>query len=226
MMVSLWRNWGRRLAWVAMALAVPALLSVGRSPAQVVSNPPYVVRVEEDWTLVVNQTNDLVASPQVSTQMARWPGAQRFFNFHLNSVDLPAFALGGLQLQVWRGTDNLAVYTHSNASIMATPDELVTWTQYLRKDGSTLYFGISGASSQTWGDFSGIEVASTGNSSNLDDYDPSYSLQNSGVTFGANRVASFKLVAVRLYYSNGTVTTDSTERVVYAAPQQDGAANP
>src|SRR5262249_5402563 len=93
------------------------------------------------------------------------------------------------------------------------------WTQYLKQSNGQLKFGVSAASSQTWGDFSGLEITYPNGQTNLNNYDVNYSVQNSGVTFGANRVTVFKLTAVRVYYSDGTVQTDSTERIVYAAPQ-------
>ena len=42
--------------------------------------------------------------------------------------------------------------------VMETPNEVVTWTQYLTGSGEKMQFGISAASSQTWGDFSGQSV--------------------------------------------------------------------
>jgi hypothetical protein len=203
-----------------LALSVPLVV-----PAIALAQPT-PVRVEEDWSLVVNQTNDLVASPQVSTQMSHhlYPG--RFFNFHLNSRDVPSFQLGGLQLQVWNGTNNLAYVNSSNTSIMSTPDELVTWTQYIRRDsGNFLYFGIGtsqlgvpGSSSTTWGDFSGVETIVPGGVSGLGlwEYTPVYSQQHSGVTYGANRVQSLVLTQVRKYFDDSSVETDYTPRIIYS----------
>src|SRR5438105_2896138 len=84
-------------------------------------------RIEEDWTLVINEPNDLVASPQVSTQMSARAVQGRFYNFHVNSRDVPNFQLGGLQLQVWLNTSNLAAANSSNAAVMSTTNEMVTW---------------------------------------------------------------------------------------------------
>jgi hypothetical protein len=78
--------------------------------------------------------------------------------------------------------------------------------------------GVAGASSQTWGDFSGMGISVPGGTPDQCGYDLSYSQQNSGVTFGANRVDSLVLVQVRCYYSDGSATSDSTPRVVYSAP--------
>jgi hypothetical protein len=211
---------------VGAALAAGLLLTAGPTPADLNLLPlGTLYRVEEDWTLTINQPNSDVASPQVSTQMARSPWAGRFCNFHLNSVDVPAFSLGGLQLQAWKGTSNIAVYTNPNSAIMGTDYEMVTWTQYLRNDTGELRFGIgtlqpgvAGASSTTWGNFSGMEITVPGASTNLDTYDPDYSLQNSGVTFGANRVTSMVLTQVRYYYAGvPDPVIDSTPRVVYSA---------
>jgi hypothetical protein len=209
------------------ALALAALFAVPATWTTVGQTPPVgatLIRVEEDWSLAINQPDSNLAAPQVSTQMARAPGTSRFCNLHLNSTDLPTFAVGGLQIQAWQDSTNLAVYTSPNSSIMATDSELVTWTQYMRVDSGTLYFGIGtaqpntpGASSTTWGDFSGMEIPVAGAWPDLSSYDPSYSQQNSGVTFGANRVESMVLVQVRYYYDDGSVQTDSTPRVVYSS---------
>ena len=56
---------------------------------------------------------------------------------------------------------------------------------YLDRSNGSLSFGISAGSSQTWGDVSGLSVAVSSSSGNLDNYDPDSSKFNSGVTFGA-----------------------------------------
>src|SRR5947208_1637524 len=134
---------------LAVALAV-LLLPAARTVADDHGAQASVVRVEEDWELLVSHPDIAISSPQVSTQMARSPSASRFSNFHLNSSDLPSFTQGGLQLQAWRGSTNLVAQTSDNHNIMNTDNELVTWTQYLRTDSGTLKFGISASSSQTW----------------------------------------------------------------------------
>jgi hypothetical protein len=197
-----------------LALAVPF---AGQTAADVQSLGATVIRVEEDWTLTVNQPSWETASPQVSTQMCRGTGATRFCNFHLNSLDIPQYAQGGLQLQVWMGSTNLAAVPSDSRNIMDTPNETVTWTQYLKSSGNQLIFGISAASSQTWGDFSGMQTVVPGSWTILDNYSSDYSVQNSGITFGANRVSSLTLTQVRRYYSDGSIQTDATTRVVYPA---------
>jgi hypothetical protein len=216
-------------AALAALLGVFLLSAAPTADAQTLSlNLPggLVARVEEDWSVSVNQPDATLAAPQFSTQMARSPWASRFCNLHLNSVDFPSFNLGGVQTQSWHGSTNLAVVTSPDANIMSTPYELVTWTQYLRVDTASnqLMFGVGtlqpntpGSSSTTWGDFSGMEVAVSGGSKLLDAYDPNYSVQNSGITFGSTRVDSMVLVAVRYYDAAGNLlSTDSTPRVVFS----------
>jgi len=231
----MFEQYSRRLFFcVAAGAVIAAAFGVAAAPAQLggVSGSggalggvgaltgfaPSVVRVEEDWSLLVNQPDPDVASPQVSTQMARSPDASRFANFHVNSCDIPTFSQGGLQLQTWRGDTNLSAQNSTDRSTMSAPDEMVTWTQYLDNTSGQIVFGISqGAYSQTWGDFGGISTTINGGSTNLDGYSSNYSIQNSGITFGANRVACMVLVAVRVYYSDGSRLTDNTPKVVYSA---------
>jgi hypothetical protein len=207
----------------ATALALLLFVLAGRTPAGSGATP---IRVEEDWSLTVNQPNSDTASPQVSTQMARAPWAPRFCNLHLNSSDVPTFAQGGLQLQAWQGSNNIAVYTCPNSAIMSTNNELVTWTQYLSNETGQLTFGVKAASSTTWGDFSGVHISVPNASTDLSNYDVSYTMQNSGVTFGANRVQSLTVVAYRIYYSDGSVYSDTTPRVIYSAPLDPALGNP
>lgn len=203
---------GRRLlalAGILVALMGLGLL-VGRSVAQTEDppvdphDPSNLVRVEEDWVLWVTEPDVNKAAPQVATQMIRSPDSLRFCTFHLNSCDIPTFNQGGLQVQAWEGNTNLAVQTSANRTTMVTPNEIVTWTQYLQREGTTLKFGISAASCApspgTWGDFSGVEILVPDSGADLSNYSIDYSLDNSGITFGANRVAQLMLLRVRKYY--------------------------
>src|SRR5262245_41443538 len=148
----------KRFATLAGVLSLLALLAAGPAPVSADDGDDngHVARVEEDWSLLVMQPDGVRASPQVSTQMARNPFGTRFCNFHINATDVPTYEEGGLQLQSWQRSTNVAYQTRDNRTVMATPGELVTWTQYLRAGNGGLKFGISQASSTTWGDFSGM----------------------------------------------------------------------
>jgi hypothetical protein len=211
----------KRFAALSGALSLLALLAACPAPVSADGldglEGGLIARVEEDWSLLVLQPDGVRASPQVSTQMARNPHGTRFCNFHINATDIPTYEEGGLQLQSWQGSTNVAYLTRDNRTVMATSGELVTWTQYLRAANGSLKFGISQSSSQTWGDFSGMEIDYGGTNTNLAIYSPDYSRQNSGVTYGANRVTSLVLVAVRTYDANGNLLwQDNTPYVVFS----------
>ncbi len=200
-----------------LALLAGLGLALGRSLAQTGYDPNNLQRVEEDWSLLVTTPDANVASPQISTEMIRSPDALRFCTFHLNSCDIPTYNQGGLQVQAWEGTACMAVQTSENRNTMTTANELVQWTQYLQKDSSDLKFGISAASSDTWGDFSGVEITVPNSGAYLGSYSINYSVAKSGITYGANRVLSLVLLRVRGYDNSGNLLfEDLTPRTVYS----------
>ena len=109
------RGW-RLLALAVVGALTPFVVPVSRTEAD---NPVSVVKVEEHWSLLINEPDPSISSPQVSTQMAASPWTSRFVNFHLNSCDIPSYAQGGLQMQVWRADVNLAVMTSPSRATMA-----------------------------------------------------------------------------------------------------------
>jgi hypothetical protein len=212
-------RWRARILAAALTLAAAAALLNLRPVAgqQATVGPPTVVRIEEDWVLLVTTPNANLSCPQVSVQMAPSPDSAEFYQFHLNAQDTPKFVQGGLQLQAWNGANVLAVQTSPNTQTMDTNDELVMWTQYLTQTQQGLEFGISAAASNTWGDFSGAGFVVNGDYTVLDNYSPDYSVQNSGITYGANLVSALVLWQVRTYYSDGSMVTDFWPRIVYSA---------
>ena len=208
----------RAAGGAAAGLATLLILAAWASPVAgtISSAPIYTVRIEEDWSLTVTTPNASLSCPQVSTQMSPGGNATQFYQFHINFQDIPSFKQGGLQLEAWDGNKNLAVNTSPNTATMNTPNELVTWTQYLARDENNgLTFGVNNAASQTWGNFSGAQFYVSGANSVLDDYAADYSVQNSGITYGNNLVSSLVLVQTRKYYSDGSVQTNSTPRIIY-----------
>ena len=139
--------------------------------------------------------------------------------FEINSQTQPNYSPGGMQLQRWFGQENFAdVVSPGNPALLQTAGEVVTFTMSMEVQGSTLSFGVSNGSSQTWGSFGNgqsmiLSVAFDG--TNLNSYDSTQSLANSYVGAGSNRVQQVVRTAVR-YYSNGTlVNTDSTQQVLW-----------
>jgi len=184
-----------------------------------------VVRVEEDWVLTVNEPDNERAAPQVATQMAPAPDSPYYCIFQINHRELSQFVTGGLQVQIWYGDSNKGYKSYGSAAL-ATTNETVTWTQRLEKnaDGYRLKFSIVAGSSFTWGNLADAGLSVKCNAIDvspqdisLDNYDPGYSVSNSGITFGANRVYLLQLVQVRKYRKNGSVEVDVTPRTVYQA---------
>src|SRR5205823_11444659 len=132
----------RRLWTVSAAIATVGVL-MGAAFAAAGWRDRSVVRVEEDWQLILGEPNSRIASPQISSQMAQSPDAALFCNVHLNARDIPRYGEGGMQLQVWRNADNVANKTSESLAVMETPNEVVTWTQYLTGSGEKMQFGIS-----------------------------------------------------------------------------------
>src|SRR5579884_908889 len=116
---SAWRRGAARVGTIVAAVAALFVPVGGPGPAQGQGGGATLVRVEEDWSLTVNQPDAHVAAPQVSTQMARAPWVPRYCNLHLNSPDLP-FASGGVQIQSWLNNQSLNVGTGPNGAVMAT----------------------------------------------------------------------------------------------------------
>jgi len=181
-----------------------------------------IVRVEEDWELVVSTPDPDTDGPQVICVSSPGEGMNSLHaNFELNLRSLPGFAPGGLQLQVWNGETPVGQSQAPNTAVMRTPGETVRWTQTMQLSGGMLTFEIVGGSSTTWESFGGQGYLKANVATSLADlsgYSPQVSATYSGVSYASNRVASLVLKRVRMISQNGQVLEDNTPRVVY---QQD-----
>lgn len=178
-----------------------------------------VFRVEEDWRLVLNEPGTEINAPQFHTLMSPTAYPDEIFaQVSWNYREMPAFAPGGLQLQGWAGetcVDDLSV---GEASLSCNA-ETITWTQRLESVGGPLRFSIVNGQSESWGQFGGwgITVALDAGLCSLGGYSPTVSKDNSCVTFGSNRVNVLMITQVRRYYTDGTMTTDTTPRIVFGS---------
>ncbi len=205
----------RSTRWVtacAVAAIVPAM-TPWRAEAS-----DSVVRVEQDWRLVLNEPNDDVESPQLHTYQSLTTGTKPVYvqvcwNYH----EYPDFVPGGVQIQLWYG-DQLLLDRSVTLEPLSAPDETITWTQVLEINGSDVSFRIVDGQSATWGAFGGgdmqIEVTTT--IPNLDGCTTQASVDESLITYGSNRVESLTITEVRRYRSGGTATVDSAAHVVFA----------
>ena len=175
-----------------------------------------VVRVEEDWVLVLNQPNDSVISPQVHTAMAP---AGNLDGFYAQVVwkyrEIPNFTAGGLQLQLCNAQE-VVQFKNDREDPLSTAAETIRWTQVLETSGGVLRFSIVNGQSVTWGNFgSGLQLASAGGPDDLSGYSPQVSVQNSCITYGANRVNVLGIAQVRYYGPGGLIYADQSPRAVY-----------
>lgn len=171
---------------------------------------PAIVRVEEDWELVVKSTDENSAGPQIVCTIAPINNVDEIqATFELNHRSLPQFAAGGVQLQTWDGEWPIDSHKFPNGNLLSHANEVICWTQCMRLKDGTLTFEILHGSSQTWGDFGGqgyLKSSLSTDLSNLNGYNPYVSRDNSGVSFGGNLVSSLVLKNVRVFTSDGQMS--------------------
>jgi hypothetical protein len=208
------RRWSERAAGLLFTLAVVMSFALAQAQDQAT-----VVRVEEDWQLVVGQPDATSTAPQVTCVISPQGDLGGLYaSIELNHQTQPEFSPGGVHLQTWNGEQYLATRNSPRQGRLDESGETVTWTQSmdLGTEGG-LRFSVEGDST-TWGHFGGPEqmrISQTTSLSSLNAYQPSVSVGNSGVGFAANRVTRLVLKEVRYYSAQGLLSRDTTERVVY-----------
>lgn len=217
---------GIRCAQLSLACARPAIaigLFVSASAffverCEATSPTVKVIRVEEDWELILKTPDANSNAPQVTTVISPNGNVDGVYaSFEVNYQGLPVFQPGGLQLQVWDGESPLDSHKFPKPDVMSTSNETITWTQSVQLSSGSLTFEIINGNSQTWGSFGGQGYlkATVGTSiSNLINYSPNVSVDNSGVGFAGNRVASMTLKKVRWHLEGGTIIEDANPRSV------------
>ena len=195
----------------AVVVLVGAQVAAGQSPT--------IVRVEEDWELVVADPDPGTDAPQASFVISPLDPPYSWFYaaFEVNHRTQPSYQPGGMQVQVWLGHWLLAHREASATALLGTPGETIRWTTAMYLSEGRLVFEVMGGTSTTWGSFGtgDLRVALPDVVANLNGYSPSVSLGNSGIGFAANRVGSAVLRQVRRTTATGQVLTDDTPRVLY-----------
>jgi hypothetical protein len=179
-------------------------------------------RIEEDWQVVLATPDTSTDCPQISATISPTGSDQDpRMVLKLNYRDQPSFQAGGLSAQVWQGKQFLS-NSDQGSDQLATPNETITWTQRMSLSGGNLNFKVLSGNSTTWGQFGAndtdLAVTSSSSLSDLSGYAPTYSVSNSGATFGANRVTTMTLLQVRYYQGSTLLSTDTTARQVTVAP--------
>ena len=178
-----------------------------------------IVRVEEDWEVVLDEPSGNKSCPEFHTTMSPDSNKNGYYvRTTWNYREFPDPQPGGIQIQIWNGDTNRA---HQNVSDISLSNSVgsATWTQIMLTDGSRLMYGFKTGYSETWGDFgsSGARVQASLTIPHFNQYSPQYSIDNSWVTYGGNRVKALRLKEVRCYNARGTLvsskvlTTDAYE---------------
>lgn len=219
-MKSQWSMRFRRVPASGVALGCAALAFTSPMAQSSSEWPENVIRVEEDWVLVLNEPNDAVTAPQFHTVMSPIASTDSYFaQVTWNYRENPDFISGGMQLH---GCDGENVVRRRIVAMgeLSTAAETVTWTQALATDGALAYFEIFNGQSTTWGSFGkDMRIDLDSYTSYLNDYTPEVSAENSTVTFGSNRVDSLTITQVRWYGASGLLAVDNTPRVVFQLDQ-------
>jgi len=208
---------------LAGAICVFAIVLWASMAGSLAAQTAGVVRVEEDWELVVGTPVPNNNAPQITCLISPVGSVESLYaTFALNHRDVPSFNPGGLQLQVWEGKTNVASKRYENEALLATLGETIRWTQVMRIADEGLIFEIVNGTSTTWGNFGGddsLRLTVATSLTHLDQYDPQVSVKHSSVSFAANRVQSLVLKSVRLYAATGLVSEDKTPKIVHTLAQ-------
>jgi len=178
-----------------------------------------VVKVEEDWELVIGEPSPDSDAPQVTCVISPYEGAQSVHAaFELNHRSLPSFVAGGMQLQAWN-YENFITRDSAATGALSTSGETITWTMKMKLLEGNLYFYVRNGNSTTWGQFGGwgdLTLSIPWSLSSLAGYSPETSVEQSGVGYASNRVSRLVLKEVRYYNAaNELVAQDTTQRVVH-----------
>jgi hypothetical protein len=162
-----------------------------------------IVKVEEHWELRVGEPDGNLSAPQVTMTMS--PTSEmdhRYFVFTLNHRTSPQYAAGGLQVQSWLGGNLGITRSGEQTGTLHNNDEVIRWTQKLYFYDGDLVFKVSNGESQSWGTFGGysLRLQTPTELTNLNDYRPGLSIEESGVGYAGNRVQS--LVLTRLVWTD------------------------
>jgi hypothetical protein len=208
-----------RCAFAALMLFALPLACSGWCDTASAQTATEIVRVEEEWELIVATPDPNSDSPQVTCVISPLGHTQSLHAaFEMNYQSLPEFVPGGLQLQLWNGEEPLASRKFPNGSVMQQQDETVRWKQCLELANGLLTFEITGGTSAAWGAFGGqgyLKASVPTTLENLNGYNPAVSVNNSGVGYAANRVQSLVLRKVRLVTSGGEILEAEPQYSVY-----------
>ncbi len=201
-----------------IALAAAAVLTTPPT-GQAQSGGAPVVRIEQDWELVVGTPDPNLCSPQLFIMLYPESGGSYSCQFLINYNDQPTFSAGGVQIQVWQdGTVLDGADNSPNQAILQNEGETVTFTLVMEIKGNKLIFSAKNVSSPSFGDINHLTTSVPYDPIQFSNYQTSDSVANSGILFGSNRVTSLTIKQVRKIDQAGNTTTELPQ-VVYPTAQ-------
>ncbi len=185
-------------------LLIGLILAGFSQPIFAQENPPRIIRVEEDWELIVSTPDPNRDSPQISTWMSPTKSlGGDYFGVDINHAQRAGYAGGGFQTKRMNSSQLIDDRCGNIGVKLQVEGETIRWTQLLAVIEQDVVFAVKNGTSGSWGDFGGPEtlLRIPFLQGNLNDYDPNLTCESSGVGYALNRVASLKLLRVRLYTS-------------------------
>jgi len=206
------RCWSSRVLLTLLIVAACSSVAVAQTS-------PTVVRVEEDWELVIETPDPGSDGPQITCAISPLGNLDSLYaTFELNHQSELTFEAGGLQLQIWDGEVLLSDKGYPNRNVLSQAGEVITWTQCLEVQNDTVTFEVINGISTTWGNFGGqgyLKAMLSTTLTDLGSYNSSVSVGDSGVSYGGNRVSSLVLKSVRFHLSTGEVIEDDVPKVIH-----------
>lgn len=174
-----------------------------------------VVRVEEDWEVLIGTPDPFLDMPQIVTVFGPAdPETGVHAVFELNHGTLPEFGEGGMQLQYW-SAETLKGYRRQKAPTeFSTANETVTYTTVTEIENGNLTLSVANGKSRTFGDFgdeSSLRIQVKTDIANLNGMGLENSIRHSKVTYGANHVQKFQRTRVRMLNAADEVVATDTQ---------------
>lgn len=172
-----------------------------------VDDPAVVMRVEEDWEILIGTPDADNAGPQIINVISPTGDIKgQHAVLELNHQTFPTFYGGGLQLQMWTG-DIVNQFSNSKSiALLDKPAETFTYTMSMRIADTALYVEVLNGIGNTWAEFGnngrlvGKRISLV---KSLNGYSHTLSAQKSRVSYGGNRVRKMLLKEVRTYDAAG-----------------------
>jgi hypothetical protein len=199
-------------AGLAVVAAAALLTTAPSGQAQLGGGP--IVRIEQDWELVVNTPDTTLCSPQIFILMYPESGGDIWGQFLINYNDQPKFSAGGVQIQLWQNSSVLDGEDNApRQAILQNANETVTFTLVMEIKGGKLNFNAQNVSSPSFGDINHLASSAAYDPNSFTNYKSSDSTGKSGILFGSNRVTSLTLKQVRKIDQAGNAIVEAPQLV-------------